>query len=69
MATKKKFKLKKRFRKYILFIIVILLLVFGGMKFYDTYKYRQTEHYKFIEIGYDDATIRLLEEKLSTKNR
>ncbi len=69
MATKKKFKLKKRFRKYILFIIVILLLVFGGMKFYDTYKYHQTEHYKFIEIGYDDETIKLLEEKLSTKNR
>ncbi len=69
MTTKKKFKLKKRFRKYILFIIIIAVLIFGGMKLYDTYEYRQTEHYKFSEIGYDDETIKLLEDKLSPKNR
>lgn len=70
MATKKKkkFKLKKKFRKYILFIIIIMIFTFIGLKVYNTYKYHETEYYQFIKLGYDDDTIKLLEDKLSKTN-
>lgn len=68
MATKKKFKLKKRFKRVILLIIILIGVYFAGTKIYETYEYHKTSEYKLIEKGYEADTYDILSKKLSKEN-
>jgi len=64
----KKLKLKKKVkRKLILFVILIVLSIFGINK-YKEYKYKQTNEYKLTEIGYSLKESKFIIEKLNDKN-
>ena len=54
MATIKKKKLKLKKSAYILFgtLLVTILAIIFGIKFYKEYQYKQTNEYKLITIGY-----------------
>lgn len=64
MARKKKFKLKKKFKKILVILFIIMLLPVFGKKIYENYQYKKTDEYKFLEKGYELDVINLFEEKL-----
>lgn len=68
MATKKKFKLKKRFRRLIGALFLLTILFGIGYHFYGVYTYHKTEEYAFIEKGYTKDTYELLKKKLSSSH-
>jgi len=68
LATKKKFKLKKKFRRLIFICILLGCLAFSGIKIYEVQKYHKTNEYKLLEKGYDDKTIELLSKSLSKEH-
>ncbi len=67
MASKKKFRLKKKFRRLILYIILIVIAVSFGINRYKLYKYHQTYEYKLLEVGYTEEVVDDLQDKLDDK--
>jgi len=64
----KKLKLKKKVkRKLILFIILVILCIFGINK-YKEYKYKQTNEYKLTEVGYTLEESKFIIKTLNDKN-
>jgi len=64
----KKLKLKKKVkRKLILFVILIVISIFGINK-YKEYKYKQTNEYKLTEVGYTLKESKFIIDKLNDKN-
>lgn len=64
---KKRLKLKKKFWYLLFGIIIIVILSIAGKKAYDDYKYKQTNEYKLLEIGYSKPEIDKLLNLLSSK--
>lgn len=63
----KKRKVKKKVWYVLFAIIFISILVFGGIKVYEDYKYKQTNEYKLLEIGYSVDETKLLLDTLEKK--
>lgn len=68
LATKKKFKLKKKFRRLIFFVVLLAFLAFIGNKCYESIKYHKTEEYAFLSKGYDLESYKIVKEKMSKGN-
>ena len=49
------------------FIIAVLVIIFLVVKFVSSYRYKQTNEYKLIEIGYSLIEIKTIEEELDDK--
>ena len=63
-----KLKLKKKAKNsFIIFIILIILGVIGYDK-YKEYKYKQTNEYKLITVGYSLEESKLIQDKLNNDN-
>lgn len=60
-------KLKKKVWYFLIAIIFITILVFGGIKAYEDYKYKQTNEYKLLEIGYTEKETKILLDTLDKK--
>ena len=69
MARKKKFKLKKKFRRLLLYIVILVIITMFGINRYNVYKYHQTNEYKLLEVGYDEKTVEILLDKLNDKQQ
>lgn len=67
MAKKRKFKLKKKFRRMILYIVILVIAICVGINRYNLYKYHQTNEYKLLEVGYDKKVVESLLKKLTEK--
>ncbi len=67
MATKKKFKLKKKFRRLLLLLVILIVGVFFGINRYNLYKYHQTFEYKLLETGYEKDVVADILSKLNDK--
>ncbi|MBQ6687362.1 MAG: M15 family metallopeptidase [Bacilli bacterium] len=63
----KKRKVKKKVWVVLALIIIVAFLIYGGKKAYDDYKYKQTNEYKLLEVGYSNTETKLLLEKLDKK--
>lgn len=68
LATKKKFKLKKKFKRLILLSLILVFLGFTGKHLYNYIEYRSTQEYAFLDKGYTKETYELLTSKLSDQN-
>jgi len=64
MATKKKFKLKKKFKKLLVILLVLIMLPFLGLHLSEQYQYRKTFEYKLLQKGYEHEVVELFERKL-----
>ena len=62
--TKKKLKLKKKFKRKLIILLFIIIISIVGIKSYKTYKYHQTYEYKLLEKNYTKEETDLLLEKL-----
>lgn len=62
--TKKKLKLKKKFKRRLIIFLFIIIISIVGIKSYKTYKYHQTYEYKLLEKNYTKEETDLLLEKL-----
>ena len=62
--AKKKLKLKKKFKKRLIILLFITIILIIGIKSYKTYKYHQTYEYKLLEKNYTKEETALLLEKL-----
>ena len=62
--TKKKLKLKKKFKRRLIILLFIIIISIVGIKSYKTYKYHQTYEYKLLEKNYTKEETDLLLEKL-----
>ena len=62
--TKKKLKLKKKFKRRLIILLFIIIVSIVGIKSYKTYKYHQTYEYKLLEKNYTKEETDLLLEKL-----
>lgn len=62
--AKKKLKLKKKFKKRLIILLFITIILIIGIKSYKTYKYHQTYEYKLLEKNYTKEETTLLLEKL-----
>ena len=60
----KKLKLKKKFKRRIITILLVFLLTLVGINIYKTYKYHQTYEYKLLQVGYTKDQVGTLLEKL-----
>lgn len=65
----KKLKLKKKFKRRIIAILLVFLLTLVGINIYKTYKYHQTYEYKLLQVGYTKDQVgtilgKLKEEKI-----
>lgn len=71
MATKKRLKLKKEAKIFILISIVLICLLIFIIKFaikkYDEYKYKQTTEYKLLEKGYEKEVVTTFLNKLDNE--
>lgn len=68
LATKTKYKLKPKFKKCILLIIVLVGFAFAGIRIFEEAKYRETEEYAFLSKGYTKETYDILKTKFSKEN-
>src|SRR5574344_117467 len=59
-------KLKKKF-KFIIIFTLLISIVIGCIKAYQTYKYHQTYEYKLLQINYSLDDTKILIKKLSNK--
>ena len=62
--TKKKLKLKKKFKRRLIILLFIIIISIVGIKSYKTYKYHQTYEYKLLEKNYTKEETDLLLKKL-----
>ena len=63
-----KLRLKKKVKiVLVLSIVLIFGIVFGINKFKE-YKYKQTNEYKLLTVGYNIDEVKILENKLSNKD-
>lgn len=62
--TKKKLKLKKKFKRKLIILLFIIIISIVGIKSYKTYKYHQTYEYKLLEKNYTKEETDLLLKKL-----
>lgn len=62
--TKKKLKLKKKFKRRLIILLFIIIISIVGIKSYKIYKYHQTYEYKLLEKNYTKEETDLLLEKL-----
>lgn len=69
MIILKKTKLKLKKQVWIIFIILLFLAIgiYAGKKIYADIKYKKTDEYKLIEIGYKKEDIKILEKQLDKK--
>jgi len=63
----KKRKIKKKVWYALFALIFLIILIYGGTKVYQDYKYKQTSEYKLLEIGYTDKDVKLLLDTLENK--
>lgn len=63
---RKRFKLKKWVYYFIALIILVIIIIIG-VNVYKEYKYRQTNEYKLLQLGYTNNEVDVLLEKLSNK--
>lgn len=63
----KKRKVKKKVWYFLIALIFIGILIYGGTKVYQDYKYKQTNEYKLLEIGYTEKETKLLLDTLEKK--
>ena len=69
MPTKKKFKLKKKFKKLLIILFSISILAFGGIKIFNQINYSKTLDYKLEKKVYDKNTMELIKKKLFKKHK
>ena len=62
--NKKRLKLKK-WVYYVIFVIILIIVIVIGVNLYKEYKYRQSNEYKLLQLGYTDNEVDILLEKLS----
>ncbi len=65
---KKNRTLKKKYRRLILYVILITIIVCFSVHFIKVYKYHQTSEYKLLKVGYDEKTVAALLKKLDNNN-
>ena len=65
---KKKRTLKKKYRRYILYIVLFVITICLGSHFYKVHKYHQTNEYKLLVVGYSDKTTSNILNKISESN-
>lgn len=68
MPTKKKIKLKKKFKKLILIILLCILFVFLGFKIKNNLEFKKTLEYELQIKGYEPETVELIKNKLSKEH-
>lgn len=56
----KRRKVKKKVWGLLIALIFIVIAIYGGIKVYKDYKYKQTNEYKLLEIGYTDKEVKTL---------
>jgi len=56
----KKRKLKKKVWLIPALLIIFAILIYGAKKVYDDYKYKQTNEYKLLEVGYTPDETKIL---------
>ena len=66
--AKKKLKLKKKFRNFIIILIVLIIGSIVGINKYKEYKYKQTNEYKLTQVGYTLEESKLIIDKLNIDN-
>lgn len=65
MGKKKtKFKLKKRFKKYIAYLLILAILIFYGIHVYEENLFNNTEIGQLLKKGYSQETVDLIKTKL-----
>ncbi len=68
MATKKKYKLKKKYKRLLICMVVLAIGIFGITKFLEHSAYNKTTEGRLVEKGYEMETIALIESKMSTED-
>jgi len=63
----KKRKVKKQVWVVLALLVILLFIAYGGKKAYDDYKYKQTNEYKLLEIGYTNKEVDTLLKTLEKK--
>lgn len=66
MAQKKKFKLKKKYRRRLALLFLIAIIGVITVWRYKVYLYHQTYEYKLLEKGYEEKDIPTILEKIDT---
>jgi len=73
VATKKKIRLKKKFKKRLkllfLLSVIVLICIFGGKKIYENVKYQKTLEYQFTKKGYEIDTFKLVDAKCNDEHK
>ena len=64
---KTRLKLKKNVWFALGGVLVVIIMIVIGVNVYRDYQYKQTIEYKLLEAGYTEEEIKLLEEKLTSK--
>lgn len=65
---KKTHSLKKRYRRILLYLILLVIAVSISVHFINIYKYHQTNEYKLLEIGYSKNSVSNILDKLGTSS-
>ena len=65
---KKRLRLKKKFKFFIFFVLFIFMVSLFAVKKYNEYKYKQTNEYKLLQVGYNLDEVRLIIDKLNNDN-
>lgn len=61
---KKKLRLKKSVIRFFIVFVILIVGVIYGLKYYNNYKYQQTNEYKLLQKGYSMEEIALLQNNL-----
>lgn len=62
-----KLKLKKSVKKHLFIFLVFIVILIGGISFYNNYKYKQAYEYKFLEKGYSKEEFIVFDKKMNDK--
>ncbi len=59
-------KLKKEVKKYLIFIVIGLIALIGIILLIKSFVYHRSTTYKFLELGYNESEINLIEKNLTS---
>ena len=65
---KKRLKLKKKVRNIFIIFVLLIVLIIVGINKYKEYKYKQTNEYKLISVGYTLEESKFIIDKLNSDN-
>ncbi len=57
VMIKKKHSLKKKYRRLILYLVLLVIVACTSIHFINIYKYHQTDEYKLLELGYSEKSV------------